>query len=83
VKVSLFSKRESPGLIDAYGRVLDILNDSKTLDMNMRSELQCILMREINYSLRSILPFANTNVFSTKMCLDTSIFMKGNMNWRE
>jgi hypothetical protein len=35
------------------------------------------------YSLRSILPFANMNVSSTKMCLDTSAFVKDNMGRRE
>jgi hypothetical protein len=35
------------------------------------------------YSLRSILLFANTDVFTTKMCLNTSILAKSNMDWRE
>jgi hypothetical protein len=34
------------------------------------------------YSLQPILPFVNTDLSSTKMCLDTSIFMKGNMGRR-
>jgi hypothetical protein len=35
------------------------------------------------YSLQSILSFSNIDVSSTKMCLDTSIFMKGNMGRTE
>jgi hypothetical protein len=39
--------------------------------------------KHIHYSLRPILPFANTDLSSTKMCLNKSIFMKGNMGRRE
>jgi hypothetical protein len=35
------------------------------------------------YSLRPILTFANTNLSSTKICLDTSVFAKGNIGRRE
>jgi hypothetical protein len=35
------------------------------------------------YSLRSILLFINTNVFITKMCLDTSVLTKSIMGRRE
>jgi hypothetical protein len=38
---------------------------------------------QLYYSLRPILPFANTDVSSTKMCLDTSVFAEGNMGWKE
>jgi hypothetical protein len=38
---------------------------------------------QVFYSLQSILPFANMNVSSTKMCLDTSVFVKDNMSRRE
>jgi hypothetical protein len=31
------------------------------------------------YSLRSILPFPHINIFSTKICLNTFVFTKGNM----
>jgi hypothetical protein len=41
------------------------------------------LYNTISYSLRPILPFANMDVSITKMCLDTSIFVKGNMDRRE
>jgi hypothetical protein len=37
----------------------------------------------IHYSLRPILPSANTDVSSTKIYLDTSVFAKGNMDRRE
>jgi hypothetical protein len=35
------------------------------------------------YSLGSILLFANTNISTTKICLDTSILAKSNMGRRE
>jgi hypothetical protein len=37
------------------------------------------------YSLyqKKLLSFANTDVSSTKIYLDTSVFAKGNMGWRE
>jgi hypothetical protein len=35
------------------------------------------------YSLQPILLSVNTDVSSTKMCVDTSIFGKGNMGQRE
>jgi hypothetical protein len=38
---------------------------------------------ETKYSLRPILLFANTDVSTTKMCLDTSILVKSNMGRRE
>jgi hypothetical protein len=37
----------------------------------------------ISYSLRPILFFANTDVFTTKMCLDISILAKSIMDGRE
>jgi hypothetical protein len=35
------------------------------------------------YSLRPILSFVNTDVSSTKICLDISVFAKGNIDRRE
>jgi hypothetical protein len=35
------------------------------------------------YSLRPILPFANTDVSKHILVLDISEFMKSNMGWRE
>jgi hypothetical protein len=37
----------------------------------------------MNYSLRPILLFANTDVSTTKMCLDTSVLAKSNTDRRE
>jgi hypothetical protein len=37
-----------------------------------------VCSRQIIYSLRSILLFANTDVSSSKMCLDTSVLAKSN-----
>jgi hypothetical protein len=42
-----------------------------------------IVVNKVMYSLRPILSFANTDISRTKMCLDTSIFAKGNMGRRE
>jgi hypothetical protein len=40
-------------------------------------------MLQKNYSLRPILLFANTDVFITKICLDTTILAKSIMGRRE
>jgi hypothetical protein len=42
-----------------------------------------LIYAETLYSLRPILLFANTDVSITKMCLDTSILAKSNMDRRE
>jgi hypothetical protein len=46
------------------------------------SIFKCLLNKLI-YSLRPISSFANTDVSSTKMCLDTSVFAKSHMVQRE
>jgi hypothetical protein len=40
-------------------------------------------IRSIDYSLRPILLFANTDVSTTKICLDITILAKGIMDRRE
>jgi hypothetical protein len=41
------------------------------------------LLSKKTYFLRSILPFANTDVSRHILMLDTSVFAKGNMGQRE
>jgi hypothetical protein len=40
-------------------------------------------LASFNYFLEPVLFFANTDVSTTKMCLDTSILAKSIMDWRE
>jgi hypothetical protein len=51
--------------------------------MKLKKGLYYIMTKGFYYSLRPILLFANTDVSTTKMCLDTSILEKSIMGRRE
>jgi hypothetical protein len=48
---------------------------------SLKRKIFCWL--DSNYSLRPILLFANMDISSSKICLDTSILVKSNMGRRE
>jgi hypothetical protein len=48
-----------------------------------QKQLQILFLFRNEYSLRSILPFANTDISRHILVLDASVFTKGNMGQRE
>jgi hypothetical protein len=64
--------------------IFDLLSSWKTEENSTRQYLwMTINLACTLYSLRPILLFANTDVSTTKMCLDTSVLAKSNMGRRE
>jgi hypothetical protein len=69
--------------LDGKGAIEEVVNGIGGIFSKRKHVNYLILSKKIKYSLQPILLFTYTDVSDTNMCLDTSVFTKGNMDQRK